>query len=312
MPSDVYIPPPFGTHILFLNPTPPHPPSRSPLSDYNYCSNQALLFTPLDTMSKHVRWSNDVPRTPSPALSTGSQHSSVGPYTPPTVQTTLPQVAGHYTPHQHAAYLTPYAPFIMSQPLPSSPAFSSTSSSSSGSGSPLGLAVNEILSAMLHKSSSTRPFEWNLLEDPVRALGGSSRQYLIPPAKLAEPATVPPVAELKIQCETLAWMIVIHPSQFYGNICVTVGDVIQQLYASLRLRVSSDELEAMYRTRPDLRDPVTRAYHMRCEMSANRAVEEKKGVRRVDCLMGTTRFAGFKVVRSKPESIELSLMLKLR
>lgn len=198
---------------------------------------------------------------------------------------------------------------MVPQPLPFSPTPSSSSSSSEGS--PLPLEVHYMLSSSQHGSSSARPFEWNLIEDPVK-LVNREREYLVNPSLLAQPATSPGVPELKIVCEALAWTIIVQPSPFYNSICVTVGDVLQQLYQALRLQVSKGELAAIYHTRPDHRQAIDRAWETRCQMSADRRREQSKGIRRVDCLLGATRFGGFKVVREKAGSTELALMLKLR
>ena len=196
---------------------------------------------------------------------------------------------------------------MASQPLPFSPALSSSSSG----GSPLGLEVHYMLAAAQHGNASSRPFEWNLTEDPVK-LVDRQREYLVNPSLLSQPATSPGVAELKIVCESLAWTIVVRPSPHYQSICVTVGDVLQQLYQALRLSVSKEELSAIYYSRPDHREVIDRAWETRCQMSADRRRETSRGIRRVDCLLGVTRFGGFKVVREKAGSTELALMLKVR
>lgn len=328
LPEVYIIPPLLHSHILFTQPTHPQPAShatrsRSPLGEYN--QSKAFLLpspfpAPLDAMTtKRVHWDDAPRRTPSPALSTGSQHSSVGPWTPPTVSATLPHIVGSHPAHYYGTHLTPATPYMQPLPLPSSPVVpmspGASSSSSSASGSPLGLAVHDLLSRELHAHGNTRPFDWNMIDSPVMALGPgahSQYEYLLPPARLAEPATTPPAAEVRIQCEFLPWTIAVRPSPFYGNIFVTVGDVLQQLYEALRLQVSADELRAVQAMRGESEDAVVRAYAARCAAAHHRRDEEKKGVRRVDCLKGTTRFGGIKVVRAKPQSVELALMLKLR
>ncbi|KIP06290.1 hypothetical protein PHLGIDRAFT_56565, partial [Phlebiopsis gigantea 11061_1 CR5-6] len=139
--------------------------------------------------------------------------------------------------------------------------------------------------------SSSRPFEWNLIEDPVK-LVDSQREYLVNPSLLAQPATSPGVAELKIVCESLAWTIVVRPDPYYQSICVTVGDVLQQLYKSLRQSVSKEELSAIYYSRPDHRQAIDRAWETRCQMSTDPRGEQRRGIRRVDCLLGVTKFGG--------------------
>ncbi|GJE98719.1 hypothetical protein PsYK624_149540 [Phanerochaete sordida] len=300
LPPEAYLIPPFlRPHFLFTTPS-PDIPQFAPVADYNYPARQAP-FNPAPlpashfTMppSKHVRWDASIPRTPSPALSSSSRSSSSGPYTPPEHTHSLPQVAGHH----YGQYLAPmpHTPYPKSQPLPPSPAAGSSPSSS-----PLPLVVSDLLSSSLHMHVQTRPFQWDLLTDPVRLATPSDppvMEYLLQPTQLAMPATTPPVVELKIIHPALPWGINVTASRYYGNICVTVGDVLQQLYQALRFSVTPSEFNMMQQNKPHDAAAVSNAFEHRAQRAARYGGDERrKGIRRVDFLMDRTQFAGFDVV----------------
>lgn len=74
---------------------------------------------------------------------------------------------------------------------------------------------------------------------------------------------------------------------------VTVGDVVDAVYHILRRNVTAEEFNAL----PSIknRQRVTRAYEARYRrLRSSRTYEEEKrqGMKRVDFLMGSTRFTG--------------------
>lgn len=314
-PSEAYlIPPLIHSHILFTIPSPdasPHAYSHAPLTDYNYSTRQALLLPapypasqPTMQSNKHVHWEDESRRTPSPAFSVSSQQSSAGPWTPPDGTRSLPQVVGQHSAPHYGQFLTPHKPHPKTQPLPSSPSLSASSSSSGGS--PLPLVVNDLISTSLHKHIQTRPFQWDLLSDPVRLATPSDpraspvMEYILQPAQLAAPATTPPVVDVKVMHPHLPWVITISASRYYGNIFATVGDVLQQLYQALRLNVSQLEFDTTVRINPSFAPRIQGAFERRMQKAGSYGADERrKGLRRVDLLMGETQFAGFKVVKGK-------------
>ncbi|KAJ7438177.1 hypothetical protein FB451DRAFT_1060463 [Mycena latifolia] len=106
-----------------------------------------------------------------------------------------------------------------------------------------------------------------------------------------DPATYPPLASLTVLCRHLAWPISIYPSSIGGF--VSVLDVLTAVVTSLRLAVRRPEYETL--PAGDARQSVDDAFFARCRLVADegeRRIEESKGVKRVDFLMGKTRFLG--------------------
>ncbi|KAK0436501.1 uncharacterized protein EV420DRAFT_238236 [Desarmillaria tabescens] len=92
-----------------------------------------------------------------------------------------------------------------------------------------------------------------------------------------EPATSPPLpGDMVLVSKYLPWRIHIAPS--------SVQDVVVALYTALRTRVTEEELKTTGGT------GVTRAFANRVEGMGEE--ERQKGVRRVDFLLGYTRFIG--------------------
>ncbi|EIW78110.1 hypothetical protein CONPUDRAFT_42611, partial [Coniophora puteana RWD-64-598 SS2] len=114
----------------------------------------------------------------------------------------------------------------------------------------------------------------------------------LPAAALSQPATNPPIAALMIRCETLPWRLTIHPSENTTSV-VTVSDVLEQLYRFFRRGATAEEYKAL--PSQAHRDSVAEAYRVRC-MRAGAASfegERRKGLKRVDFLVGHTKFLGF-------------------
>ncbi|EIW78106.1 hypothetical protein CONPUDRAFT_36415, partial [Coniophora puteana RWD-64-598 SS2] len=112
----------------------------------------------------------------------------------------------------------------------------------------------------------------------------------IPAHALREPATNPPMAALTLKCEMLPWQLTIWPSG--GASVVTVSDVLEQLYRFLRLGATAEEYKAL--PSQAHRDAVAEAYRARCMRAgaASFEIERRKGLKRVDFLVGHTKFLG--------------------
>ncbi|KAK0439246.1 uncharacterized protein EV420DRAFT_1236993, partial [Desarmillaria tabescens] len=92
-----------------------------------------------------------------------------------------------------------------------------------------------------------------------------------------DPATSPPLpGGMILVSKYLPWRIHISPS--------SVSDVVVALYTALRTRVTEEELKAVGGM------GVMRAFANRVEGMGDE--ERRKGVRRVDFLLGYTRFVG--------------------
>jgi hypothetical protein len=121
------------------------------------------------------------------------------------------------------------------------------------------------------------------------------------PYALAQPAIHPPLAHLAVVCSDLPWQITVVPSSTIHGAFVTVADVLASLHRTLRLAVHPDEYNAL----PSHEDKhkVNTAYESRCvriEDPAAQAEEKRKGVKRVDFLMGRTRFLGLSPTTAGP------------
>lgn len=107
----------------------------------------------------------------------------------------------------------------------------------------------------------------------------------------SEPAVYPPLSFLEIRIPRHIWPISVHAS--YNGHYVTVYDVFSAVYCFLRTNVSSSE----YRSIPSKKDAekVRMAYEMRYMRLRDRyayEAEKQQGVKRVDFLIGHTRFMG--------------------
>lgn len=280
----------------------------------SYISLHLVLPIPTTAMShqKRVHWDDDFRRTPSPAFSSGSRASSLGPDTPPVIPAHLPPVGIHHSPY--GAHLTVPTPHMKTQPLPDvglayPPSPASTLSSRS---SPGGFQVHSLLASSTHKYAASCPFDWDVMYDPRKTLRptsslGSLPGYPLPPVTLMQPATTPPLAQVTIRCAVLPFAIIVQPSKVHGNVCVTIGDVLYEVYKNLRSHVSPGEFQHTCQQRPECRQPIEQAFFARCQASPEGREEERKGLRRIDFLMGATKFQGLEVVQS-----DGSMLLRVR
>ncbi|KAJ3891788.1 hypothetical protein GG344DRAFT_46676 [Lentinula edodes] len=109
---------------------------------------------------------------------------------------------------------------------------------------------------------------------------------------LSEPATDPPVSSLIITCPHLQWEFTVTPSSRKAS-CVSVIDVLYALYRGLRIAVHPVEYKAL--PSPEAVANVNEAYYSRCNSileAQARQEEQSKGIKRVDFLIGRTRFLG--------------------
>ncbi|KAL6306442.1 hypothetical protein BKA93DRAFT_693147, partial [Sparassis latifolia] len=147
--------------------------------------------------------------------------------------------------------------------------------------------------------------EWDLRQSPDHArFRAPNGQYLhLTDEQLAASATFPPRSSLLIVCEYLAWSIDVSivpqaawspPPRVRGarppDPYVTVGDVLYCLYRNLRNSVRSGELRWAEESGTYVR--VEGAFKAR----ATTVDDARKGIRRVDCLMEMSRFAGLSLV----------------
>ncbi|KAK7036198.1 hypothetical protein R3P38DRAFT_2910969 [Favolaschia claudopus] len=107
----------------------------------------------------------------------------------------------------------------------------------------------------------------------------------------SDSAVSPPQASLTIVTPHLPWSISVAASS--NGHYVTVADVLQALYRSLRTNVTAPEFHALKQQK--LMRRVSEAYterYMRLHGHRGYEEEKKSGVKRVDFLMGNTKFRG--------------------
>ena len=119
---------------------------------------------------------------------------------------------------------------------------------------------------------------------------------------LSEPATHPPLPCLNLSTRLLPYTIVVLPSQPYlSPSFVTVSDVLRTLHRALSLGVAHDELDELP---ADVRSQVEVVYERRVKTHPDvqtRESEKQWGIRRIDLLLGQTRFMGLSVAGKRKD-----------
>jgi len=121
-----------------------------------------------------------------------------------------------------------------------------------------------------------------------------------------EPATTPPLPFLTITSIHLPWTIKVYPS---NAVYVSLEDVYDSIYRTLRTNITSAEFN-LFSNQDDQRR-ATRAYEKRYRRHHRntRAYEEEKrgGMKRVDFLMGHTKFLGLSNSSRHPDEWQLRI-----
>ncbi|KAI0330729.1 hypothetical protein GY45DRAFT_1323283 [Cubamyces sp. BRFM 1775] len=217
----------------------------------------------------HVRFV-DVLSTPSSTYSDVTLASSPGPCTPPAVIPSPLYAKGQLSPqHNYAS-------------------------------SPLAGGHVQVHSVLAHSIGRGAPLYWDLSQ-PVSAaqVRTTSALSTLTEQLVMEPATSPKVASITIICERLPWAITVTPRQdaSWAAPYVTIGDVLFTLYRTLRLPVTSAELNA--HNDPAFHERIRDAYVTRYQRIAHpgeRESEKAKGVKRVDFLFDARMFKGLSLV----------------
>jgi len=130
----------------------------------------------------------------------------------------------------------------------------------------------------------------------------STHHHSLSKRSLSEPATNPPLPSLTVVTPHLPRGRTILVTASRNGAFVTVSDVLDAIYHALRANVSS----ADYYSLPSQKDMqrVTLAYEARCKRirdSRAYAEEKRQGAKRVDFLMGLTKFMGLSRTSSGPD-----------
>jgi hypothetical protein len=115
----------------------------------------------------------------------------------------------------------------------------------------------------------------------------------------------PPEFSLTLVTQHLPWAIVIPAS---NGRCVTVSDVLNSLHLALHVSVTQLEFSALGSQK--LMHQVSEAYRRRCERLPRHCgyMEEKRqGVKRVDFLLGYTKFHGISPTSRVSDMWQLNL-----
>lgn len=218
--------------------------------------------------------------TPSPSLTASSLPSSSSPelLTPP------PPDDDHYeyrvyprTPYAKQADLFPE--MIMQNPIP-----------------PMQIHF------LLAYAPYTEPaLHWDMTLPPA------SIEYQFSSHAFSEPATSPPMSSLIIYHSSLKYEIEVVPPQASSGAVVTVSDVLTKLYRELRLSIHPIEYADL--KDEEIRKQVDNAYYARCSRihdRGERLQEQQKGIKKIDFLMGSTRFLGLSGTMTGPDIWELN------
>lgn len=123
---------------------------------------------------------------------------------------------------------------------------------------------------------------------------------------LKEQATNPPLPYISIASEYLPWIIEVYAS---NGSYVTLRDVFNSIHQSLRINVTNAEFNSF----PQQRDQLwaTRAYQQRYRQFRNtfgHDEEKRGGMKRIDYLMGRTKFNGLSNSGHHPDQWQLNVL----
>lgn len=255
---------------------------------------------------KRVRFSrsNTVVSPPTPALSIGSfsPESSVGIITPPQhIPSHLPQPSRGggakpgptpYMPVPTSNEYHGYLPHQHHQPQqhPTPRRVRSKSLDLRAAAAPR-VYVHRYLES---PGSSGHPaVHYDLVDHPSAA---SRHQQSISSYTLGDPATNPPLPEITLKSESLPWYIRIVPASSRRSY-VTVGDVLDQLYATLRGNITQADWDVLNMNERKNVNWAYEARYRRLRGYEGYDKEKASGVKRVDYLLGHSRFLGLSRTR---------------
>lgn len=251
-----------------------HPVSLLSVSPQAYSDLTHHLPAMPGVFSKHVRFAyqNLFHSPPTPALSFCSSSissDSEGPITPPYTTQPLPGPSN---------YFTRYSPFKRIR----------------------GPAYSEPI--RYHPLLNTAALTWDLLDHPSTA---RSNYKFISHRVLSEPATFPSLPFMKITSPHLPWTIKVYASN--GSF-VSLEDALDSIYHSLRTNIKPAEFDSLPSSHDRRR--ATRAYehrYRRQRSSSEYDKEKKGGMKRIDFLMGHTRFLGISNISGQTEECRLNI-----
>jgi len=139
----------------------------------------------------------------------------------------------------------------------------------------------------LHPLLESAALNWDLIENPSTI---TLKNYLLPRRLLVEQATTPPLPALSITSIHLPWPINIRAS---NGSYVTLRDFVNSIYYSLRTNINDSEFNLL--PHEVNKKMATQSYELRYRRFRyiyGHDGEKRDGMKRVDFLMGRTRFKG--------------------
>lgn len=163
------------------------------------------------------------------------------------------------------------------------------------------VALNPVLSPSTSSRHSVVPLNWDIRSSPRNAVFATST--VTSPSEFARPATYPPVRKLRVVSGLIptSWRVTV--SNPTG---VTVWDVLVAIYMALQTPLTQFEWACKSEKE---RARIERAYHSRCLASSNVEHSQRRGVRRIDCFLSTTVFAGLSSPTFRHGRLEVVLTL---
>jgi len=128
------------------------------------------------------------------------------------------------------------------------------------------------------------PVDWDVRYPPHRAARVAGQ--VVSAQHRSQPATLPGIANLRVISDLLSedWVVTAH-----NPTGVTIEDVLAAIYTGLHAPLTQFEWECMS---PMQRTRVEEVFYTRCGASRDFDRTRYGGIRRVDCLLHTTVFAG--------------------
>ena len=159
----------------------------------------------------------------------------------------------------------------------------------------------KMLPPRAHPLLESAAFIWDLIEKPTTI---AVYNYTISSRLLLEQATNPPLPALFITSTLLPWTIHVRTS---NRSYVTLEDLFDAIYHSLRINIATNEFISLHQTD---QTRATRAYeqrYRRFRSITGHDLEKRSGMKRVDFLMGHTRFHSISKTGRRPDEWQLNV-----
>ncbi|KAH9931035.1 hypothetical protein B0H21DRAFT_97880 [Amylocystis lapponica] len=201
--------------------------------------------------------------------------------------------------------LIPHTPFIRPIPLPESPRTPFKPMSSPRTSTTTAIHIHPFLSTS--PDGRCAKLWWDLKQpmETARLFGEDAKWHPLSRAQLSAAATHPPRSELTLRVPGYPWAVTVSPRA--PTACVTVLDVLYHIHRNLHKGVRVDEGRTGTRA---LRASVRRAYTARVDAVVDakaREAEKRKGMRRIDYLLGKDVFDGLRLERGEGEAWTLEM-----